>query len=345
MDTQKLSDILDKGIREEGYSCFSAVIGRGDVIIFSHWGGLRARFPRPLPFTKDTLFDMASLSKLMGTTMSALRLIDKGMLSLDDTLGKFFNDCCGKEDITVRHLMTHTSGIPAYFRMYDMDITPDKAAETILAYPLAAPTGEKVIYTCMGYILLGKILERICSRPLDEIAREEVFLPLGMKNTCYRPSSDKDFAATEKDTKTGEYVSGKVHDGNARFLGGVSGNAGVFSDTADMTRFAQMLSRRGKDFISSKLFDLAITDHTRHCPTDPRGLGFQLFREGVFPGGANMSVGSYGHTGFTGTALYVDRETSLYCLLLTNRVHFGRESNKYFDIKREFFDTVFAKKI
>jgi len=257
-------------------------------------------------------------------------------------LGKFFNDCCGKEDITVRHLMTHTSGIPAYFRMYDMDITPDKAAETILAYPLAAPTGEKVIYTCMGYILLGKILERICSRPLDEIAREEVFLPLGMKNTCYRPSSDKDFAATEKDTKTGEYVSGKVHDGNARFLGGVSGNAGIFCTLGDTVKFASMLSGRGKGYISSTLFEKAVTDYTSDF-SENRGLGFQLFGNKPFPGGSKMSVGSYGHTGFTGTSLFVDNKTGVYGVLLTNRVHPTRENYGLTAIRREFYDTVFSE--
>lgn len=341
MNTRSWSEHLQKGLAEKAYPCYAAAVGRGNEIFFREFAGNRASFPEPLPLTENTLFDMASMSKLMGTTMSALRLIEKGKLHLNDKLGDFFSDCHGKESITVHHLMTHTSGIPAHFRMWQMDASPDDAAYTVLSYPLAAPTGEKVIYSCMGYILLGKLLELICGDPLDKIVKKEVLTPLGLRNTHYCPDKSLVCVTTEKAHDGDEYICGRVHDENAHFLGGVSGNAGIFSDLNDVILFSRMLSNHGEGYLERKTFDLAVSDLTLHCPDSSRGLGFQLFRSGTYPGGSNMSPGSYGHTGFTGTSVYVDKDSGVYCILLTNRVHFGRNTDSFFVYRREFYDKVY----
>ena len=342
MNTNKWKELLDEGIKIGAFPCYAAAVGVGDKLFFREIGGNRACYPTPLPLTEDTLFDMASLSKLMGTTMAALRLIEQGKLHLDDKVGDFFENCYGKEEITIYQLMTHTSGIPAFFHMWKMNIDPKDAAKVIMEHPFAAPTGSKVIYSCMGYILLGKILEKICGEPLDKIVKREVLQPLGMENTCYCPEAGRICVSTEKKPDSDEYICGHVHDENAYSIGGVSGNAGLFSTLDDCITFASLLSRGAEGFLKKETFDLAVTDHTEKISDSARGLGFHMFREQVYPGGKNMSRGSYGHSGFTGTYIYVDKETKVFCVFLSNRVHFGRDTDSFFEQKQKFFDTVFA---
>ena len=326
MNVKKWEELLRRGVDENLCTCYAAAVGRGKEC---------TRTPEASPLTEDCLFVLASLSKVVGTTSAALRLFEQGKIRLTDTLGYYFGDCCGKENITVKHLMTHSSGLMGYVPIWNMDIPREAATDAILKYPQAAPTGEKVIYSCTGYILLGKILEKICGETLDKIVKREVTDPLGMKNTLYCPPADSVCVATEN-------LCGIVHDDNARFLGGVSGNAGLFSTLDDMIIFAQMLSEGGRGFLDSKTFDLAISDHTSDLPEFSRGLGFLLYRGGEFVAGSQMSLGSFGHTGFTGTSLFVDKESGVYCILLANRVYFGRDNQAFFPYRRAFYDTVFS---
>ncbi|MBQ7320000.1 MAG: beta-lactamase family protein [Clostridia bacterium] len=340
MNTTLWQKALDDGIAAGAFPCYAAAVGCGDELYFRSVGGLRAHFPSPLPLTDDALFDMASLTKLMGTTMAALRLIDRGTLRLTDTLGRYFDCCYGKESLTVFDLMTHTSGLPAHAPLWQMGISPEDAVRAILSPELTYPTGSKVVYSCMGFIVLGKLLERASGMTLDALVQREVLQPLGLHDTCYNPAPDRICVSTEKKAGSEHYICGHVHDENAHFLGGVSGNAGLFSTLRDTARFAAMLSRRGEGYLSRELFDLAITDHTTADPEDARGLGFDLYRSGTCPGGCRLSRGSYGHTGFTGTTLYVDRDSGVYVLLLSNRVHFGRSNDTFYPHRRGFFDTV-----
>ncbi len=340
MNTESLKNILLKGLEQGAYPCCAAAVGRGNETFFSFYGGNRALYPEKLPLTEDTLFDMASLSKLIGTTMACLRMMEEGKISVNDKISKYIPQCFGKEDITVFQLMTHTSGISAHMPLYKGDNTD--AVSAILSRPLAYPTGTKTVYSCMGYILLGKILEKIEGKPLDKIVKERVFISLGMENSFYNPPADAVCAATERDFDTGEIVCGVVHDENARFLNGISGNAGVFCTLEDTVRFAKMLSQRGAGYLDEKTFSLAVTDYTPDFD-ESRGLGFQLYGGKPFPGGSKMSIGSYGHTGFTGTSLYVDNDTGVYAILLTNRVHPTRENGLLYPIRREFYDTVFSE--
>ena len=341
MSTENLKNILLKGLEQGAYPCCAASVGRGNEVFFRFSAGHRALFPEKLPLTENTLFDMASLTKLMGTTMACLRMLEEGKIALNDKISKYFSQCFGKEDITVFMLMTHTSGISAHMPLY-LDKDSGDAVSAILSKPLAYPTGAKTVYSCMGYILLGKILEKIEGKTLDKIVKERVFGPLGMENSFYNPPADAICAATERDIFTGEMVCGVVHDENARFLKGVSGNAGMFCTVNDTVRFAKMLSQRGAGYLDEKTFSLAVTDYTPDFD-ESRGLGFQLYGGKPFPGGSKMSIGSYGHTGFTGTSLFVDNKTGVYAILLTNRVHPTRENGLLYPIRREFYDTVFSE--
>ncbi len=329
MDTQKIYELIENGLADGAYSCYAVAVGNGRDVIFKSVGGFRSIEPTKLPMTEDTLFDMASLSKLMGTTMAALKLVESGRISFENKLGDYFDNCYGKENITIFQLMTHTSGIKAHFPLWLRGITPDMAAETVLREKLGYETSSDVVYSCMGYILLARILEKIENEPLDKIVNRLVFSPLGMDNTCYCPKG-KPCAATERDADTSEIICGVVHDENARFLNGISGNAGVFSSLDDCIKFAAMVAARGKDFIDERLFDYAVTDFT---PTlsERRGIGFQHV------------YNRYGHTGFTGTSIYNDKSSGLYAILLTNRVHPTRENYKLMNIRSEFHKLVFGE--
>ena len=190
----------------------------------------------------------------------------------------------------------------------------------------------------MASILLQKILERATGKPLDVLAKELVFDPLGLRHTTYNPTSDN-VAATENSVIHNRYVKGEVHDENAYYLGGVSGNAGLFSNLADTSKFAAMLSCRGNTphgrFLSEATFATATANYTPGL-AEARGLGFQLKPPvpALSAMGDLMSEGSFGHTGFTGTSLYVDAKTGLWVVLLTNAVHFGREKIPVYPHKR-----------
>ena len=297
----------------------------------------------------DTMFDMASCSKILSPTMIALKLIEDGELTLYDSISRFVDVPDDKQEIELRHLLTHTSGIKAHFLLEKLTDDPKTAAQTILAQPLSSKVGTKVEYTCMGYILLGRILEKVCGKPLDELADEYVFSPLGMKDTCYNPKTKgyKKFAVTEYSEDLKRYKCGEVHDENAYFLGGVSANAGVFSTIDDAVKFALMLSRRGmngeKVYLSSATFDMASRDYTE-WDEEHRGIGFSLKgSNSISAMGDLYAVGSYGHNGFTGTSIYVDKATSFFMVLLTNRVHYTRGNilaNRY---RRAFHNVALAE--
>ncbi len=329
MNTRQISALLKSGLDNGAYSCFAVAVGRGDEVYYRDFGGFRALEPQIYPMTEDTLFDMASLSKLIGTTMAALKLIEEQKLSFTSKVGDFFDICHGKENITVFDLMTHTSGIKAHFPLWLRGIEPNNAADEIMRESFGYEPSSNAVYTCMGYILLGRILERIENQPLDKIVHRLVFSPLGMKNSCYCPK-DKLCAATERDAATGEILCGVVHDENARFLNGISGNAGVFCDLGDCIRFAAMISKKGEGYIDKALFDYALNDFTPSF-SERRGIGFQHV------------CNRYGHTGFTGTSIYADKRDGRYAVLLTNRVHPTRENYKLFDIRPGFHKLVFGE--
>lgn len=330
MNIAEIENILNNALDGNAFPCYSFAVGDSSGVIYKESGGYRMITPEKLPLTEDTLFDMASLSKLIGTTMAALKLLESGKITLESRVGDYFDNCYGKERITVFELMTHTSGISAHFPLWRRGILPNDAANEILREPLSYATGTNAVYSCMGYILLGKILEAIERKPLDEIVKQLVFEPLNMKNSHYCPSSESICAATERDLETNEIICGFVHDENARFLNGIAGNAGIFCDINDMITFAKMLSNRGKGFIDSEIFESAIKNHTPHF-NDHRGLGFQL-------------IGNrYGHNGFTGTSLYVDNSSGIYAILLTNRVHPTRDNHKLFEIRRELNKIIFGE--
>ena len=333
MDIQKLvQNLLEEGVRGGCFPAVTAAVGRGEETICLCSAG---------DANLDTRFDMASMSKILGPTMLALRALEEGALTLSDTIGQYFADVPqDKRDITVRHLMTHTGGFTPHFLLEEEADGPADALAAILRHPLDAAPGEKPMYSCMGYIVLGKLLEALYGAPLDALARERVFSPLGMLHTGYCPTGGN-IAPTEVNPKTGAAWQGVVHDENARFLGGVAGNAGVFSDIRDCARYASMLACGGKGYLAPATLRAAIRNYTPGHDAH-RGLGFHV---AGLPGeffGDLFPAPSFGHTGFTGTSLVVDPESGVFAVLLSNRVHPSRENARHLRFRRRFHNAVYA---
>lgn len=332
-------NLLKSSMERHDFPCAAVAIGCKDKLLHKEFFGNRQVEPEVLPLKEDTLFDMASLSKILGTTLVALRFIEQGKLGLYDEVGMFFDNAYDKGGITIKQLMTHCSGLHPSLHLWELAKTPDEAADAILKSKFEYETGSQVMYSCMGFILLAKILEKIGGAPLDVLAQQEVFGPLGMKSACYNPKTEN-VVTTEFSDFHGGWTKGHVHDENAWFMGGVSGNAGVFASIDDMIRVATMLASEGKIdgevYLSKRMLDLATKNYTPGMG-EARGLGFQLKDNCYSAGGDMICDGSFGHTGFTGTSMYIDKETGLYVVLLTNAVHYGRDGREGFFRTRRLF--------
>ncbi|MBQ4157805.1 MAG: beta-lactamase family protein [Clostridia bacterium] len=343
MNMQKILDaLLEEGLRDGCYPGAAAAVGcRDQVFAISHVGKISENGPA---VDEATRYDMASLSKVLGPTMIALKAIEEGKLTLWDRLERFFPYAPeDKKEITILHLMTHTAGFAPAFWLSEVCDTPEDALKAILDRPLDTPVGKEVHYSCMGYIILGKVLETLYGKPLNELADERVFKPLGMIHTAYCPTGGN-IAATEVDKETGIAWQGIVHDENARFLRGVSANAGVFSDIHDMICFAQMLAKGGEGYLSGATLKKAIRCHAQSVDAR-RGLGFHLAGTPENFMGDLVPETAFGHTGFTGTSLVIEPESGFYAILLSNRVHPTRESTALFRFRRRMHNALYAEVI
>jgi len=310
-----------------------AVIGithNGKVIIEEAIGH-SAVYPEKTPMKQNTVFDLASLTKVVATLPVILKLIDDGEVRLDDPVSFFLPEFGqkGKEHITVRHLLTHTSGLPAHKQYYVEDLTTDQILERIYGESLEVPTGSKVIYSDLGLITLYKIIELLTGQPFERFVEKEIFAPLGMIETGFNPTFEKErFAATEYSEKLKGYKKGIVHDDNTESMGGISGHAGLFSTIQDLQKYAEMIENngayKGKQILSEAVLHLSRNNFTSF-DQEYRGLGWILKSPVLSSCGDLFSQGSYGHTGFTGTSIWFDPKVNLTVILLTNRVHFGRQ--------------------
>lgn len=334
---------IRRAVDEKQIPSAALAIGDRNRLYVKEAFGTTSRTEEAAPVDEHTLYDMASVTKILSTTMITLRLIAAGELDPADPLSLYFGEMVpeDKEDISIFRLLTHTSGLAAHIMLEDYMKPDGDAADFLLHRPLAYQPGTKVVYSCMGFILLGKLLERISGKPLDVLAREEVFEPLGMTRTGYhpldRPVDPSNTAFTERDHKTGEWLCGKVHDENARFLGGVSGNAGVFSDLDDCIRFARMLAGHGtldgETYLPRRIFDAAIQNYTPGMDEN-RGLGFHLANGCYSCSGLFFDQNGFGHNGFTGPHIFVAPDSGLYVVLLNNRVHPTRANCAHLRLRR-----------
>lgn len=305
----------------------------GGVLWLEHRGavyhkayGHRALVPAPEPMTPDTIFDLASLTKVVACTPAVMWLVERGRLNLDDPVRRYLPEFTGggREAVTIRHLLTHTAGLRP-----DISLKPDWSGyeaglKLCLAETLTARPGERFIYSDTGPILLGEIVQRVTGRRLDEFLEAEVYRPLRMRDTGFNPPPGVRGRVAPTEVENGAPLRGVVHDPRARRLGGVAGHAGLFSTAADLARFARMMLNEG-ELDGVRIFRPETVRLMTQVQTPPglprRGLGWDIDSAYAGPRGELFPIGSYGHTGWTGTSLWIDPFSQTFVIFLSNRNH------------------------
>jgi len=326
-----LQSILDAGVIDSAFPGAIAVVGNHDGPIAIVSAGHLDWAPSPVPDDR-TLWDLASLTKVVGMTSAMMQLVEQGKVDLDAPVQRYLPEWKGpnKEKVTVRDLITHRSGLPAFKTYYKLNLSPDSTLTLFMNTPLDTLPGVRMVYSDIGAILLGKIVERVSGQTLDKYLSDHVFRPLGMFDTQYRPDPSllSRIAPTERDPWRGRLVHGEVHDENAYALGGVSGHAGLFSTAHDLSRLAQAYLNGGE--IDGARFAKASTVRQFTTVVDStfssRALGWDTPSDRS-SAGHFIKRPAFGHTGFTGTSLWIAPQHDLYVLLLTNRVNPTRERN------------------
>ena len=298
---RNLEEQLDGLIAEKTVKNIFIRVGRWDKVLYdTHRGEVN----------ENTLFDMASVTKIYATTSLALIAIDKGWLSVENTVKDFYPECT--KDWTVFNLLTHTIGI-GYKQLWVIEGASDNVAKAVWDIPCDIPVGENVLYSCPALILLGKVLEKIYGKSLDEAFDEYVKKPLGLQSAQFCPTRRTNIVnANEQDEKLGI-----VNDLNCQFLGGVAGNAGLFSDIEDTTKYVQWLLHKGAPLIRERTFEQAVRNYTAD-KSESRGLGFLYVDERYGQTGELFENGTIGHCGHTGQSVFLDYKTGLYVIILSD---------------------------
>jgi uncharacterized protein YbbC (DUF1343 family)/CubicO group peptidase (beta-lactamase class C family) len=330
----------------------------GGVLIVGHEGkivhrrayGNRALVPAKEAMTVDTIFDLASLTKVVATTPAIMKLVEQGKLRIIDPVTTYLPEFQGgKSDITIRDLLTHFSGLRP-----DLALTPawsgyDAGIRMALIDKPTYPPGERFVYSDINFELLGEIVRRLSGETLDKFVREQIYQPLAMRDTGYLPSASliPRIAPTEVDDATGKPWRGIVHDPTARNMGGVAGHAGVFSTANDLALYCEMFLGMGQRAGVRVLSAAAVQKFTEpgSPPDQPavRGLGWDIDSSYSSPRGELFPIGSYGHTGFTGTSLWLDPASQTYLILLTNYIH--PKSGKSLNALRRSIGTIVASNL
>lgn len=303
----------------------------------------------PRPVDAGTLYDIASLTKVVGLTTACMLLVDSRQLDLDAPVVRYVPEFRGpmKDRVTVRQLLTHAAGLLADLPLYDSTATRTAALAAVDTTTLVAPPGTSYRYSDLSAIVLMQAVERITGKPFDRFLAERVFGPLGMPATRFLPpvASRDRIAPTEHDTVfRHRWLRGEVHDESAARLGGVSGNAGLFSNALDLSRFAAMLLNGGAWDTLQLIRAETVAEFTtrQNIPAgSTRALGWDTPSDsGYSSAGATLSRRSFGHTGYTGTSMWMDPERDLFIVLLTNRVHPTRANTAILRVRPYVADLV-----
>lgn len=338
--------VIVDGADQGAYAGAVALVACEGTVVLWRATGWAVLEPERIPMAADTIFDLASLTKVVATLPSILRLVQDGAISLDLPVGNVlpeFGTSGPKREITIRRLLSHCSGLPAWLPLYLDHVGPDAYVAAITRTALVARPGERVVYSDLGFILLGEVIRRVSGANVADFAAREVFTPLGLRHTRFCPLAAirHRIAATERQNATeiemcGERAAGfagwrqgviwgEVHDQNAYCgLGGVSGHAGLFGSASDLLRYGQMWLQRGA-WGGRQVIDEALVDESTRSLAPGRGLGWVLSPPDDDAArdhpGRGLSAHAYGHTGFTGTSLWLDSERQMVLVLLTNRLH------------------------
>jgi CubicO group peptidase (beta-lactamase class C family) len=336
--TISIDDLVEQGITEGVFPGAVVVVGIENRVIhargYGHYAwSTETRSPDP----DSSLFDLASLTKVVATTPAAMLLVQEGRLNLDlpvqAYLPGFVGD--GKEHVTVRHLLEHRSGLRAFLPLNERAASAAEARELVLTEPLRHAPGTRVIYSDLNAILLGWVVEKASGRPLDSLVAERIHPQLGMVSTRYGPERSQRPVIVPVGLWRGHVIAGELHDQNAVRLGGVSGHAGLYSTGSDLARYARALLSTWRGAAEDHLFRQGVVQHfTRRGPGN-RALGWEM-RDTTSEDNAGtlMSSATFGHTGYTGTSIWIDPEQRLFVIVLTNRVFAPRTGSSITKLKR-----------
>jgi uncharacterized protein YbbC (DUF1343 family) len=338
----RIDGVVEESIAKHELPGAVVLVGRGAQTVFLRAYGNRAVEPVAEPMTVDTIFDLASLTKTVATAPSVMILVEEGKLALSDPVVRYIPEFAAgggdRSKVTIEQLLTHRAGLPPDDPLDLYTGTPEEIFARKYRQPLASPPGSRFVYSDVGYEVLGEVIRRVSGEPLDRFAEERIFRPLGMKETFFnplvpggrsgeRPSSlhgipASRFAPTER--REGRWMRGEVHDPRACALGGVAGHAGLFSTAADLAKFCRMIlagGGLGRARVLSPLGVEAMTRPRLYGDGDLRGLGWDIATAYSRNRGDLFPPGSFGHTGFTGTALWIDPASRTFVVFLSNRVH------------------------
>jgi len=362
MPFPKINSLMAAGVEEEIFPGAVLLIGRGEEILFHQAFGHASLIPEKQPLQIDTVFDLASLTKPLATTLGIMAFIGKSLLSLDQPLEFLIESpySPGQQEITIRHLLAHSAGFPDY-RPYYLHLIHEKGDKKkilrnwVLKEPLLYPPGRQTLYSDLGFIFLEWIFERTAGEGLDIWTQKNIYGPLGLTHLGFRPISlsgvanPEVYAATEDCPWRKKVLRGEVHDENTYAVGGVSGQAGLFGTASEVFQLLRTLKRSYDHPECTNLFSgkmIRIFWERQSLPQGTtRALGFDTPEEFGSSAGRYFSLKSVGHLGFTGTSFWLDLERDLMVILLTNRIHPSRTNEKIKSFRPMIHDLVFQEVI
>ncbi|MCK4753902.1 MAG: serine hydrolase, partial [Calditrichia bacterium] len=326
---------LNQAISDSAFPGCAISVGYRGKLIFEQSFGTFTYEPQSPKIEVNSIFDLASVTKVVATTTTTMILYDQGRLQLDwkviDIIPAFQGK--DKEKVTIRHLLTHTSGLPGWIRFYLELNGKERIIQEICDTELENEPGTTYVYSDLGMIMMQKILETIAQKPLDQLVLDYISIPLYMKRTIYNPDSSliNEIVPTEISEWHKKLVHGFVHDENTYVMGGISGHAGLFSTVQDLSVFCQMYLNRGlydnKRILKTETIEL-FTTRQNLIEGSTRALGWDTRSEQNSMAGDFMSMRAFGHSGFTGTTIWIDPENQVFVVLLSNRVYPTRENRK-----------------
>jgi len=342
----RAAQIVDEGVERELYPGGVLWVERRGATALIHSTGY-TDFERETPVDENTIYDLASVTKPVAMGSSMLLLCQDGRVHLGEPATDFFPERSlpHLKNVTLRHLLTHTSGLPPWKDMYSKGQTRDGLIDELLMIPLDHEPGTHYAYSCLGYIMLSLVLQAVAGERLDQFARKRIFEPLGMSDTTYNPdkSSNRPIAATDHCPMRKCKLVGDVHDGNAYAMNGVSGNAGLFSTSTDLARFCRAITPPSDAGSASPFSPPVVARMLASAIPESVGgqtIGWFTYPNDMLPAGDLVSRRAVGHSGFTGTAVVIDPEYELFAILLTNRVCREGEGTEFRHLRRRIFNAV-----
>jgi len=341
----KVDKLIHGAIKDSVFPGAVLLISKEGKTIYKNAYGNFTYNKKSSKVTLNTIYDLASLTKVVATTTAAMICIDENLFHLNDKVIKYIPgfDNNGKENITIKNLLMHNSGLPAYKRFYKLYSTADEVIKDIYETKLIYKTGSKTVYSDLSMIVLAKVIEKVTGMPFDKFVKQKILNPLQMKNTFFNPPGSIKYkiAPTEFDNYwRHRQLQGEVHDETASLLNGVSGNAGLFSSVGDLSNFLTMILNNGTYKNRRIIKEETVKLFTTKQPNSKRALGWDIKSPTKSSAGKLFSPRSFGHTGYTGTSMWVDPEKKLFVIFLTNRVYPTRENRKIIKFRPVLHDEI-----